>query len=113
MAEHGKGELVFAVLNENGKIRMEFNHSVRWLGMTPEQAIRLGEHLIKEGHMMNEFWNARRIKLEKAVIKATLDLFEHTNAQSFKLLLDPPSQILFIVAGDVETIQSLLPKKET
>jgi len=62
---------------------------------------------------MNEIWQAQLVKLENAVKKSVLDLFEHTGSHSFKLSLDPPAQILFVVAGDIERLQSLIPKKET
>ena len=56
---------------------------------------------------MNEIWQAQLVKLENVVRTSVLDLFEHTNSQSLKLLLDPPNKILFVVAGDIKGIQSL------
>jgi FKBP-type peptidyl-prolyl cis-trans isomerase 2 len=49
LTEHDEGEIAFAVLVKDGKVVIDFNHPVHWLGMTPEQAIKLGELLIKRG----------------------------------------------------------------
>ncbi len=49
LTEHDEGELAFAVLVKDGKVVLDFNHPVHWLGMTPEQAIELGELLIERG----------------------------------------------------------------
>ena len=58
---------------------------------------------------MNEIWNARREKLEAAVVKAVLDLFEHTvEAAAFKLLIKGTKPEVFIVVGDLRAIRSLL-----
>lgn len=46
---HDEGEIAFAVLVKDGKVVIDFNHPVHWLGMIPEQAIDLGELLIKRG----------------------------------------------------------------
>lgn len=62
---------------------------------------------------MNEIWEAKRKRLENAVKISVLDLFEHMgSSQAFKLPLDPPKQILFVVAGDIRGIQSLTQTKE-
>lgn len=49
LTEHDEGELAFAVLVKDGKVVIDFNHPVHWLGMTPEQAMELGKILIKRG----------------------------------------------------------------
>ena len=62
---------------------------------------------------MNEIFEAKRKKLENIVRVSVLELFEHMGtAQSFLIPLDPPSQKLFLIAGDVEGIRSLILSKE-
>ena len=58
---------------------------------------------------MDEIFEAKRKKLENAVRVSVLELFEHMNgSQAFRLPLDPPKQILFVIAGDVKSIQSMI-----
>jgi len=47
----------------------------------------------------SEFWNRRREQLQETVRKSALDLFEHTGSNSFRLLLEPPHQKLWVSAG--------------
>ena len=59
--------------------------------------------------MIDEIWKARREKLERQIRDAALDLFEHTGAYSFRLPLDPPHNVLFVIAGDTKSIKALMP----
>ena len=61
---------------------------------------------------MDDLRKARRQKLEAEVRKAVLALFEHTGSGAFRLLLDPPHEILFVIAGNVKALHSMLPKEE-
>ncbi len=54
---------------------------------------------------MNDIWNARRIRLEKAVIDAALDLFKHTGSVAFKVSIPNTRPEVFIIAGDQGTLQ--------
>jgi len=61
---------------------------------------------------MNDIWEAKRKKLENAVIISVLDLFEHMgSAQAFLFQLDPPGEKLFVVAGDVQGILKIISNK--
>lgn len=63
-------------------------------------------------NLMNEIWEAKRKKLENRIRTSVLELFGHMEgSQAFLLPLDPPSQILFVVAGDVKSIQSIMHDK--
>lgn len=44
-----EGELAFAVYHKDGKVILEFNTPVKWLGVNAGQAIDLGKTLIKHG----------------------------------------------------------------
>jgi len=41
LTEHDEGEIVFRVGSHQGKVVIEFGTPVAWLGMTPQQALRL------------------------------------------------------------------------
>jgi len=45
--ETDEGELAFAVYHQKGKVILEFNSQVKWLGMNASQGIELGKALIK------------------------------------------------------------------
>lgn len=47
LTKHDEGEIAFAVGSKDGKVVIDFNSPVHWLGMTPEQAEELGQLLIK------------------------------------------------------------------
>ena len=58
---------------------------------------------------MNESWNARLEKLEAAVIKAALDLFEHMgSAGAFKLPIKATNPEIFVVAGSEKAVLNLV-----
>lgn len=46
-----------------------------------------------------QFWDARRRKLQDALQKAALDLFEHTGSAAFQMDLDPPHGRLLLITG--------------
>lgn len=48
LVEHDEGEIQFGIWIEHNKVVMDFGKSVRWIGMSKEQARELGESLIKE-----------------------------------------------------------------
>lgn len=56
LAEHDEGELRYGVTDAEGKVIINFGKPVRSMGMTPEQAKRLGGTLINR---------ARQAKKEK------------------------------------------------
>ena len=47
----------------------------------------------------NEFWNARRIKLQENLRSAALELFDHTASAAFQMDLDPPHGKLLMICG--------------
>jgi len=49
LTEHDEGEIAFAAYHKDGKVIIDFNSPVHWLGMNPNQAIDLGNLLIKHG----------------------------------------------------------------
>jgi hypothetical protein len=49
LTKHDDGEIAFAVFNKEGKVIIDFNSPVHWLGMEPKQAVELGNLLIKHG----------------------------------------------------------------
>lgn len=57
---------------------------------------------------MNDIWEARRKHLTESLRASALNLFEYMGCQAFLIPLDPPHQILFVVAGDIQSIQSML-----
>lgn len=59
--------------------------------------------------MMCELENRRREKLQEAVKTAALELFGETGASAFLFPLDGKQGCLFIAAGTMESIRSLLP----
>ena len=62
---------------------------------------------------MNEIWDAKRKHLEKAVIEAVLNLFQHSGgAGAFKLPILGTSPQVFIIAGDEKAINSLTPNEQ-
>ena len=52
LSNHDEGEIRFAVITVNGKVVIEFGQSVHWLGMTGEEAVKLGRLLIKRGRKL-------------------------------------------------------------
>jgi hypothetical protein len=46
LCEHDQGALRFAVFEAEGKVILQFNTSVAWLGLSKSQALELGEALI-------------------------------------------------------------------
>ena len=46
LVKHDEGEIRMAVGNKDGKIVIEFGTSVKWIGMTKEQALALANSLI-------------------------------------------------------------------
>ena len=47
ITRHDEGEIRFAIGSKDGKVIIDFGSQVTWVGMPPEQAIELGEILIK------------------------------------------------------------------
>jgi hypothetical protein len=61
---------------------------------------------------MTELWNARRVKLEKAVQSAVMDLFEHMGtASAFKLSLDPNTPALIMIAGPRKDVERMVSRR--
>lgn len=56
MGAHDEGELAFAVgVNEqHGTVVLNFNKPVTWLGMGPEDAVRLAEMLIEKARAISK-----------------------------------------------------------
>lgn len=48
--DHDKGELVTSLYTEKGKIVMDFGTKLKWVAMTPEQAIGLSGILLKKAN---------------------------------------------------------------
>lgn len=51
--EHDEGELAMAISHEDGNVVLHFTKPVAWIGMPPEQAIGLAEHLIAHARLLN------------------------------------------------------------
>ena len=49
LTDTDEGELAFAIYHIKGKVVLEFNSQVKWLGMNAGQAIEMGKALIKHG----------------------------------------------------------------
>jgi len=49
LTEKDEGEIRFAITSKDGRVVIDFGQDITWLGMLPEQAINLGELLIKHG----------------------------------------------------------------
>ena len=49
LTSHDEGEIGFAVFHKDGKVIIDFGSQVSWLGMNPNQAIEIGNSLIKHG----------------------------------------------------------------
>ena len=47
LVDHDEGEIQFGVTNHQGKVILNFNTSVRWLGMDPDQARLLARSLMQ------------------------------------------------------------------
>lgn len=47
LVEHDEGEIRMAVGNKDGKVVIEFGTSVKWIGMTKEQALALAHSIIE------------------------------------------------------------------
>ena len=45
--DEDEGAIAMAVGSENGRVRLNFPKPVRWVGMTPDEAIGLAESLIQ------------------------------------------------------------------
>jgi hypothetical protein len=56
-------------------------------------------------------WNARRKRLEKELIEASLKLIEHTGSDTFKFELADSDPQRFILCGNTQGIQSLITGK--
>lgn len=54
LTEHDEGEIAMAVYRKDGKVIIDFGSKVTWLGMNPNQAIELGNALIKQGRKANK-----------------------------------------------------------
>lgn len=56
MGAHDEGELVFTVgVNEkHGTVVLSFNKPVAWMGMGPEQAVRLAEMLLEKARAVSK-----------------------------------------------------------
>lgn len=52
--EEDEGELRFAVGTENGEVVLVFNTPVAWMGMTPEQAVKLAGVLVAKAQMLTQ-----------------------------------------------------------
>jgi len=48
LTKHDEGEIRLMVTKKDGKVILDFNSPVHWMGMTPEQAVHLGRLLIKK-----------------------------------------------------------------
>jgi len=47
LTKHDEGEIAFALGRKEGKVIIDFGSPVHWLGMNPNQAIDLGNALIR------------------------------------------------------------------
>lgn len=54
LTEQDQGEIRMAVFHGNGKVVLDFGTQVTWVGMNPNQAIDLGNALIKHGRDANK-----------------------------------------------------------
>jgi len=49
LTTHDEGQIRFSVFSKDNKVIIDFNSPVHWLGMGPNEAIDLGNALIKHG----------------------------------------------------------------
>ena len=52
LTEKDEGEIAFAVLRKDGKVVIDFNSQVTWVGMSPEQALDLSRILKKHARKL-------------------------------------------------------------
>ena len=53
LSSHDEGEIRLAVLVDKGRVIIDFGKETSWLGMYPEQAIKIGEALVEKGKSIN------------------------------------------------------------
>ncbi|KKL13391.1 hypothetical protein LCGC14_2526230 [marine sediment metagenome] len=54
LADHDEGEIRFSVGHKGSDVIIDFGASVKWIGMNGNQAIDLGNSLIKHGRKANK-----------------------------------------------------------
>lgn len=54
LVEHDEGEIQFSIETFKNKIVLNFNKSVKWVGMNKQQAKELGELLIKRSELIEQ-----------------------------------------------------------
>ena len=52
LTEQDQGEIKIAIITADDKIVIEFGQPVRWIGMSPKQAIDLSHNLLKHSHKL-------------------------------------------------------------
>ena len=55
LTKRDDGEIAFAVGQKDGKVMIEFGTPTAWIGFSPQQAISLGQLLIRRGRSILEF----------------------------------------------------------
>lgn len=61
--------------------------------------------------MTDEIWNARRIKLEDAVVLAALNLTNHMGCGGFCTPVPDTKPAIFVACGTADALASLPPTK--
>ena len=54
IAPDDEGKITFAIYEANGHIIIDFGHAVKWIGLSPNDAINLANVLIKQARKINK-----------------------------------------------------------